>query len=85
MRPSDGEEQLMGVARLARMAFADVDLGPLRARLLERLAWNGKDANALLELSVVGGMTVHTMDPVEIFPYKPPQLRKVFGAFRQTL
>jgi hypothetical protein len=30
-------------------------------------------------------MTVHTVDPVELFPYKQPQMRKVFHAFRQML
>src|SRR5579871_5052212 len=44
---------LMGLAPLARMAFAGADLGPLKARLLERLARNENDANALLDLSIV--------------------------------
>jgi hypothetical protein len=30
-------------------------------------------------------MTVHAMDPVGLFPYKQPQMRKVFRAFRQML
>jgi hypothetical protein len=30
-------------------------------------------------------MTVHAMDPADIFPYKQPQMRKVFRAFRQML
>jgi hypothetical protein len=25
------------------------------------------------------------MDPPELFPYKPPQMRKVFGAFEAML
>ena len=28
---------------------------------------------------------VHAMDPVDIFPYKQPQMRKVFDAFREML
>ena len=28
---------------------------------------------------------VHNMDPPEIFPYKPPQMRKIFGAFAAML
>ncbi len=44
---------LMGLARLARMAFAGEDLGPVKDRLLERLARNDCDANALLDLSTV--------------------------------
>jgi glutathione synthase/RimK-type ligase-like ATP-grasp enzyme len=30
-------------------------------------------------------MIVHAMDSPEIFPYKPPQMRKVFAAFRAML
>lgn len=30
-------------------------------------------------------MIVHAMDPVDMFPYKQPQMRKVFAAFRQML
>jgi hypothetical protein len=39
----------------------------------------------LLIFEVDSGMTVHAMDPVDLFPYKQPQMRKVFGAFRQML
>ena len=39
----------------------------------------------LLIFEVDSGMTVHSMDPVDIFPYKRPQMRKVFRAFRQML
>jgi hypothetical protein len=28
---------------------------------------------------------VHDMDPIELFPYKPPQMRKVFDAFTAML
>jgi hypothetical protein len=44
---------LIGIARLARLAFAGEDLGPCRARLLHRLSRNENDANALLDLSTV--------------------------------
>jgi hypothetical protein len=30
-------------------------------------------------------MIVHAMDPVELFPYKQPQMRKLFAAFRRML
>ena len=30
-------------------------------------------------------MIVHAMDSVELFPYKRPQMRKVFDAFRDLL
>ncbi len=39
----------------------------------------------LLIFEVDSGMTVHSMDPPGIFPYKPPQMAKVFGAFRRML
>lgn len=31
------------------------------------------------------GMTIHAMDPVDLFPYKQPQMQKVFKAFRELL
>ncbi len=46
-------ERLIGLAPLARMAFAGADLGPLKARLLDRLRRNENDANALMDLSTV--------------------------------
>jgi hypothetical protein len=39
----------------------------------------------LLLFEVDNSAVVHTMDPVEIFPYKRPQMRKVFDAFRAML
>ena len=30
-------------------------------------------------------MIVHSMDPVDLFPYKPPQMDKVFRAFQAML
>jgi hypothetical protein len=50
---SDDHEPLMGLASLAKMAFAGADLGPLRARLLDRAARHQTDANALMDLSTV--------------------------------
>ena len=46
-------EPLIGLARLARVAFAGADLGPSKARLLARLSHNENDANALMDLSTV--------------------------------
>jgi len=46
-------EPLIGLARLARIAFAGEDLGPWKARLLDRLSRNENDANALMDLSTV--------------------------------
>ena len=39
----------------------------------------------LLIFEVDSGMTVHAMDSIEMFPYKQPQMRKVFNAFRTML
>ena len=39
----------------------------------------------LLVFEVDTGAVVHLMDPPDLFPYKPPQMRKVFAAFRQML
>jgi hypothetical protein len=39
----------------------------------------------LLIFEIDSGMTVHAMDPIDLFPYKQPQMRKVFAAFRQML
>lgn len=42
-------------------------------------------AGQLLIFEVDSCMIVHAIDPVDVFPYKQPQMRKVFGAFRQML
>lgn len=39
----------------------------------------------LLVFEVDHAMVVHAMDPVDLFPYKQPAMRKVFDAFRQML
>lgn len=39
----------------------------------------------LLVFEAGNGMIVHAMDPPELFPYKAPQMRKVFGAFEAML
>ncbi|HET9114281.1 MAG TPA: RimK family alpha-L-glutamate ligase [Burkholderiales bacterium] len=39
----------------------------------------------LLIFEIDSNMIVHALDPVEIFPYKHPQMRKVFAAFREML
>jgi hypothetical protein len=49
----ENEAQLIGLARLARMASAGTDLGPLKAHLLERISRDARDANALMDLSAV--------------------------------
>jgi hypothetical protein len=39
----------------------------------------------LLLFEVDNSAVVHTMDPVDLYPYKRPQMRKVFEAFRAML
>jgi hypothetical protein len=39
----------------------------------------------LLIFEVDSGAVVHAMDSVDTFPYKKPQMRKVFAAFREML
>jgi glutathione synthase/RimK-type ligase-like ATP-grasp enzyme len=39
----------------------------------------------LLIFEVDSDMIVHAMDPVDLFPYKQPQMRKLFAAFRAML
>jgi glutathione synthase/RimK-type ligase-like ATP-grasp enzyme len=39
----------------------------------------------LLIFEIDSCMIVHAIDPVDVFPYKQPQMRKVFDAFRRML
>jgi hypothetical protein len=39
----------------------------------------------LLIFEVDTSMIVHALDPIDIFPYKHPQMQKVFAAFRELL
>ena len=39
----------------------------------------------LLIFEVDTSMIVHALDPVDVYPYKQPQMRKVFAAFREML
>ena len=40
---------------------------------------------SLLIFEVDSNMAVHALDPVDLFPYKQPQMRKVFAAFHEIL
>jgi aromatic-L-amino-acid/L-tryptophan decarboxylase len=42
-------------------------------------------AGHLLVFEIDSGAVIHAMDPVELFPYKQPQMRKIFAAFRAML
>ena len=39
----------------------------------------------LLIFELDTSMIVHALDPVDVYPYKQPQMRKVFAAFREML
>ena len=78
------------------MADFDADFGRRHAQALggiaERLGLDylvvdcAETADGrLLLFEVDTGAVVHLMDPVEIYPYKRPQMRRVFAAFRQML
>ncbi len=65
-------DALLSVAQRLELEYVGIDCGETR---------DGE----LLIFEVDSGMTVHAMDPVDTFPYKQPQMRKVFRAFRQML
>ena len=63
-------------------------LGPLAERV--GLDYFGIDCGEtpegeLLIFEADVAMIVHAMDPPDLFPYKRPQMRKVFDAFRAML
>lgn len=39
----------------------------------------------LLVFEIDSALVVHAMDPVDLFPYKRPQMQKIFSAFRDML
>jgi hypothetical protein len=43
------------------------------------------DDGKLLLFELGTNMIVHAMDPPDVFPYKQPQMEKLFGAFRAML
>jgi hypothetical protein len=46
----------------------------------------GETANGkLLIFEIDSCMIIHAIDPIDVFPYKQPQMNKVFSAFRQML
>ena len=80
----------------AFMARFDEDFAARHARAFSALAertgldYFGIDCaetpeGKLLVFEVDVAMIVHAMDPPDLFPYKPPQMRRVFGAFCDML
>ncbi|BAN35461.1 hypothetical protein SCD_n01640 [Sulfuricella denitrificans skB26] len=53
MSNENGQEPLIGLAALMRMAYSGVGLAPLGAQLIARAERNPNDANALMDLSTV--------------------------------
>jgi hypothetical protein len=63
---------LHGIAERVGLEYLPLDCSETRdGRLL------------LFELGT--NMIVHAMDPPDVFPYKLPQMQKVFGAFQEML
>ena len=50
---TNAQAPLIGLAVLAKMAFLGKDLSPLASQLLERLAEDPSDANALMDMSII--------------------------------
>ena len=67
--PQRHGKALATIARNLELEYVGIDCGET-------------DDGELLIFEVDSGMTVHSMDPPGLFPYKGPQMRKVFDAFR---
>ncbi|HUW50190.1 MAG TPA: RimK family alpha-L-glutamate ligase [Sulfuricella sp.] len=66
------EESFRAIYERAGLDYVGIDCGETA---------DGK----LLIFEIDSGMIVHAIDPVEVFPYKQPQMQKVFSAFRGML
>lgn len=66
------QEALREIAKRTALEYLPFDCGETR---------DGK----LLVFESGTNMIVHSMDSSELFPYKPPQMKKVFGAFEAML
>jgi glutathione synthase/RimK-type ligase-like ATP-grasp enzyme len=53
MNQTQIQQPLIGLAVLAKMAFLGADLSPLGNQMLERIASNPNDANALMDMSII--------------------------------
>ncbi|GAO35721.1 glutathione synthase [Sulfuricella sp. T08] len=72
-----------GFARRHEQAFRDIN----KRVGLDYLGIDcGETADGkLLIFEIDSCMIVHAIDPVDVFPYKQPQMQKVFSAFREML
>jgi glutathione synthase/RimK-type ligase-like ATP-grasp enzyme len=66
------EATLRAIAERVGLAYFAIDCGELRD-------------GSLLLFEVDVAMIIHAMDPPDMFPYKGPQMRKVFAAFDAML
>ena len=66
-----------------RAAFEEID----RRMQLEYYSMDCAETRdgRLLVFEVDSGAVVHSMDPVDIFPYKAPQMVRIFAAFEHML
>jgi glutathione synthase/RimK-type ligase-like ATP-grasp enzyme len=51
--PLENQQPLIGLAVLAKMAFLGQDLSPIGNQMLQRIAENPNDANAIMDMSVI--------------------------------
>ncbi len=65
-------ETLRGIAECVDLDYLVIDCAETRT-------------GELLVFELDSGAVVHSMDPVDLFPYKPPHMRKIFSAFRELL
>jgi hypothetical protein len=66
------QDALLSIAKRLELEYVGIDCGET-------------PEGELLIFEVDSGMTVHAMDPADLFPYKQPQMQKVFRAFRRML
>ena len=77
----EGFDTGFGARHAAALAGIDARLG------LEYYAIDCAETRSgeLLVFEADTAMLVHGMDPVDLYPYKAPQMQKIFSAFRAML
>lgn len=91
-----GEDSVKREEEATMMELFDQDFGARHAAAFEAiherigLDYLGIDCGEtydgeLLIFEIDSNMVVHDMDPVDIYPYKQPQMQKIFKAFQQML
>jgi len=67
----------LGVARLSKLAFDGVDLGPLRSQLLDKYVFEPDNAAALIDLSIIEQLFGNVEDGIAR-QYEALQLRRLY-------